>query len=318
MLTKETVLKRILVEAHRLGSKATTAKKAHAYIMQHQRKPFSGRVVSSYTRSTGRDLYKSINHKVRANKRSCVIPLGDNLRLPLERKLYKMYPRRQNWTMAKAEKSESPVYCAEVNEGQYSSRCTYTKWTYHAAIGSWGFLKGNLGLEFHYGGKISFCKAPFGYSWKKDRLGIFLVSSSDPEKNYHPCASDLTEYSVKKIRDILLANYRIRKDAEKLAKKELLIVAKNEKEFLKKLRVAEKEGMQVCFRDSVKAGNCAAGTSTFARISNLDVTKHYNPTYIYKIGMPIRPAQIPVVLLSALRRHKREMRDGFALLEDHK
>lgn len=72
----------------------------------------------------------------------------------------------------------------------------------------------------------------------------------------------------------------------------------------------------ICAADSYRAGNCVTGTASFASRNNLDVRRHYS------IGDLIALANgdakfVRAAALAGMRRERREMERGYALLQEH-
>ena len=142
------------------------------------------------------------------------------------------------------------------------------------------------------------------YSWKKDANGIHIIST-DGKKDYHPDSDDLRNYSKSDIRAKALNNYKIRKEELKQQKRNLLLIKK-----------AEKEGAMICLKDSIRSGNCQVGTINFANRHNLNPQKHYPPTQLLKIANG-QADRVAIAVAVGLRRHYREMRQGFCEIANH-
>jgi hypothetical protein len=79
----------------------------------------------------------------------------------------------------------------------------------------------------------------------------------------------------------------------------------------------EAAGVYVCAADSYRAGNCRAGTSAFASRHGLQLSRHYTAAELVAQangdGRFVRAA-----IIAGLRRERREMARGFAVLADHR
>jgi hypothetical protein len=159
-------------------------------------------------------------------------------------------------------------------------------------------------LFFTLSGEKKRIAAPFGYRWERDKNGVKLVSRSHPDRDYHPTAGDL----LGNVRDIvakLKANYETRRLANA-----------NKKQQLAAVRRAEREGATVCLRDSIRAGNCIAGTSNFCQRHGLDSRRHYKPSEVLAVANG-DASRVALVVTVALKRHREEMRRGYAILAEH-
>lgn len=242
-----------------------------------------------------------------------IIPLGEKSYEEVEYEIRCDNGRIKNWLSPEAVKAPFAVNYETINNGRYSSRCTYTHYTYRPHVGSYAILpKHGLWILYRYAKKLTKLPAPFGYSWGKDQNGICLISKTNKNIDYHPTSDDLREYSKKGIREKTLALHEIRKGERKKIRAE----KKTEKEALATLKHAEKLGLLLCVKDSIQAGNCFSGTINFARNHGLDPQKHHKPTVL--LSLHDMQERIKLVIAVAMRRHKREINQGFCNLSDHK
>lgn len=142
--------------------------------------------------------------------------------------------------------------------------------------------------------------APEGTHWRMDHHGIALVRGQD---DYHPMAYEL--YAASKgdwspILQELDDNARLRQ--RELA--ENLVLA------------AEAEGVWVCLQDSLSAGNCLAGTLSWGEQQGIKPGRHYAATELLKC-VQTDAGRVRLALSHAIRRHKREMEQGYANLAEH-
>lgn len=151
-------------------------------------------------------------------------------------------------------------------------------------------------------------KAPRGYRWDVDKNGLLLRAKSDRRADYHPTATELLG-PIAAIVGTLKENFATRKAAARAARAK-------EAQRLAAIRRAEAEGATVCLRDSVRAGNCLAGSLTWAQRHGLDSSRHYRPSEVLSLANGDAHLVALVVTL-ALKRHREEMDRGFAVLADH-
>jgi hypothetical protein len=78
---------------------------------------------------------------------------------------------------------------------------------------------------------------------------------------------------------------------------------------------ADIEGVYVCAADSLTAGNCREGTRGWIDTKNLDTRKHYKATEILRL---VDSQRVALVIASAVRRHRAEIKNGFADLQQHR
>lgn len=139
-----------------------------------------------------------------------------------------------------------------------------------------------------------------GYKWQGDHLGLSVVRLSDGA-DYHPTASELrARGAVAKILEALDAN------AKRRAKAKAQMAAEK----------AETEGVWVCLADSLSAGNCKAGTLTFARKHALDPSRHYRACELLDCGEH-DTGRVRLAISAARIRHRRELQQGYSMLRDH-
>jgi hypothetical protein len=303
---KNYISRRIIRNAKTLGSAATTAAGAHRYVLNTQKSVFSGRKINRHTNGT-QSRYLLNRAESRIKKHRAIVPLGSISENELRIASRAEHPRRKNWEPPQAVVSDTVgCWVSEVNCGRYSSRCTYIRYEYVPTVGSYGIIRGNLGLEYHYAGTVTVLQPPRGYRWDKDSNGIRLVSLTKADKNYHPNSDDLRKYSKKALLTKISRLAETRKQARKLAKETAAAVKR-----------AEREGAAICVKDSVRAGNCQAGTINFARRHNLDPNRHYRPTELLKIANG-DAHRVRLAVTVGLRRHRQEMGRGYCQIEDHR
>ena len=216
---KQTIKKRIVTAASRLGSKADTARGAHKYTMAHQSVPLVQEPIHPFLARVGRDyrakdLYLAKRAAKRLAKQQATVKLGATSIKEVESKQKKEHPRKKNWNPAEATIEHGTGSWVDTrNEGRYSSRCTYQKLSYTPKITSYAILCKDSEIAYHWADKVALLKAPFGYIWAKDYKGIKLVSKSVKGKSYRPYSDDLRAYSAQKIRAKLNALHAAKKDA---------------------------------------------------------------------------------------------------------
>lgn len=137
---------------------------------------------------------------------------------------------------------------------------------------------------------------PGGSRWEKDEQGLRLILGPD---DYHPTSRDLRGGTAAMLQK-LQANAETRR---RLAAQQAV-------------DRAEAEGVFVCLADSIRAGNCKAGSETWAKQHGLDTRRHISASDLMDIaGDSI--GRVRLVIRSAMTRHKTEMLRGYANIADH-
>ena len=215
------------------------------------------------------------------------VPLSDGDRA-LALDLAKIsYPRRRNWDPPEPGDRTS---VRDINNGRYSSRYTYTRWTYlpilksFALISRWG---GGAILYRHHNGSF-FVPAPRGWYWNADENGLRLVSRSSPKADFHPDSEDLRKGARHLLHRAVVLRAQRRAEAAK---------ARREKLFL----LRHSKGVRVGLQDSLTAGNCPAGSLEFARRHGLDPKGYYAPAKL--LQMDPNNERVKLVIAVAARRH---------------
>lgn len=229
-----------------------------------------------------------------------VIPLGRHS-MPVP----EVHRRKKNWESSEATVRKS--FVAEIDNGKYSGRCTYTHWTYRHRVQSWGAaVNGHLFAKIDSAdGVRSIHLRPWrGWRWEVDQNGIRLVSR-DGKQDWHPTADQVLDGTTISIARLAREAAATRRAA-----------AKEQANFRSLLRRAEQEGCQVCMADSLAAGNCRAGTTNWAKRHGLEANKHYQPSEVLALANGDMP-RVRIVVAKALQRHLQEMRQGFADLAYH-
>lgn len=142
--------------------------------------------------------------------------------------------------------------------------------------------------------------APDGYAFGIDENGVKLFRKDSPKDDYHINAEDVLSSSRPSLVEILEGNRqrRLQTEAENRAVE------------------AEAEGVWVCLKDSLRAGNCRTGTESFAVKYGFDVRKHYPAKEVLNRANGDY-GRARLAISAAISRHRREMEVGYADLENH-
>ncbi len=234
------------------------------------------------------------------------IPLGGHSTEEARQTAHRWHPRRQNWETPRAADIPEALVIRERDNGRYSRRCFWHHIVYPILVRSIATIDGKS-LHFSYGDDPDrIVIAPRGYRWGTDQHGIRLFKGSNPSDDYHPDSDDLRTLTGYAIARKLRENERTRK--ESLAK------LRQQKGAIRR---AEREGARVCLADSVRAGNCLVGTTSWARQHKLDPARHYRPSKLLALANGDM-ARVSIVCAVALRRHNAEMARGYSILAEHK
>jgi hypothetical protein len=139
---------------------------------------------------------------------------------------------------------------------------------------------------------------PDGYVWGNDINGLRAVHGAD---DFHVSAPDLlAKNAVEKIVEFISKNAetRRRRAAELLAEK------------------AEIEGIFCCVADSLRAGNCLAGTRGFAERHQLDIHRHYHAPELLQIANG-DTSRVRIVIQAARNQARIDAERGFSVLAEH-
>jgi len=138
--------------------------------------------------------------------------------------------------------------------------------------------------------------APATMRWDVDTDGLRLVCGPD---DYHPMAGEMRS-GVARLAEILRGNAETRRRlaAERAVER------------------AEAEGVWVCLADSLRAGNCRAGSTAWAERHGLDVLRHVPAGRLFEEANGDWP-RVRLAIRAAMTRHAAEMVRGYADLSEH-
>ena len=211
------------------------------------------------------------------------------------------------------------------SHGKYSSRCKYDRFSYTPMIQSFGYMVNKNTLYFRTDtdqGIVSrVIKAPRGFHFAIDHLGFKIQSNSIKSMDYHFTCLDLLPYAIKKndyksgqlMVAIAKSNYKARKQVDLKSD----IFSPDPKKVNKVIKEAERLKVQISIVDSIKAGNCMAGTQVWAMRNHLSTSKHYQIQSIFDKLDGENKDRVKLVILRAIERTKQELARGYSLLQDH-
>jgi len=226
--------------------------------------------------------------------------------------------RKKNWVADgfTCDRSYLRVIDCGRYKGSWSGKTVYN---YSRTVESWGAVVSPSRLYYRIetatGVRSKIAKAPKGWSWNLDDNGIRIVNATGVD--YHPTASDLLTMSPAEIAGKARDNNRIRKSAKRQADAEIREAKRTAAQEADIIRRAEAEGCMVCLADSVRAGNCSAGSVNWGQRHGLAVGRHYKPTELLAMGNG-ESRRVALAVASAMRRHRVEMDRGYCIVADHR
>lgn len=232
-------------------------------------------------------------------QKPAIVPLGHRIAEEKLSAAKARHPRLREWSLGAKAGKES--YTREIGDNSNRrKRSTFQRGLVVQSIAqrlSAKVAKLTLdGSEFAY-------TLPRGYRWKRDQLGLSIADRKG--NDFHPTASDLLD-GVKHCLAQLKENAAARKISRRKAKQELRMV-----------RVAEREGARVCLADSLRAGNCYAGSQAWVLRHELDPREHIKPGKLLALANG-DASRVAIVVAQAIRRHRAEMAQGFCELARHR
>jgi hypothetical protein len=170
-------------------------------------------------------------------------------------------------------------------------------------IRSFGVIRDSQTLEVAFHTKEIVLVLPDKYKWDVDNFGVKAVSKENEEDDYHININDvLFSFPVTTIIDNLLRNKRKREDLEREDA----------------LMLDSSKDVYVCFKDSLNAGNCLAGTTAFISNNRLDSNKHYPVAMLLKaFRKQENESRVRLAIKSAYKRHDAELKQGYSILDNH-
>jgi hypothetical protein len=192
------------------------------------------------------------------NEIKTIIPLAMSLQYETESAAKDLNGRISNWKSAKATTNDvtQGTYTSN-NEGRYSRRCTYIKYSYTPLCTSYAIL-GDFGLDMvaKIDKKTFKIKVPFGYFFDADGYGIKLVNKKNAKMDFHFNTSHIVSSGGRRqMVKSLKENWLLKKNAERKEKAQ----KKLDKIFTRDLKTT-----RVTLWDSQCAGNCIEGSIRFA------------------------------------------------------
>lgn len=142
---------------------------------------------------------------------------------------------------------------------------------------------------------------PDGYAWDIDANGLRAVDANSRRDDYHPSAAEL-----------------LRKDAAAFIVGKINGNRETRQRMTAQVAVeaAAVQGVYVCLADSIRAGNCRAGTLSFGERHGLDPARHYSAPDLLAIANG-DASRVRLAVTAARLRHEKEMQAGVCELSAH-
>ena len=227
------------------------------------------------------------------------IPLGSEQQRDCQEQARKLKPAVRNWakTYAVANRDQKCIAVIMRDCGRYSSRCTYLRHEYDVTLRSCGTCTPRRLLWFN-GAKSGLVMAPRGWRFGRDELGLYVERSGNRNalKRYHFTSDDVVNGSM-------------------------FVAARAHEERQRKSAAeqrAEKRVMgDVCVLpgDSLRAGNCQAGTIAFQSLHNLQ--GYCKASVLQRIAERlggVRAKQILRAVAAATARTANDLQRGYCQL----
>lgn len=214
--------------------------------------------------------------------------------------------RLQNWEDAEPDTIHRTIHVEEVDNGKYSGRCTYTHWTYIPRLRCCGICTQEQILWF-FGAVRYRLRCPNGWQFGRDNLGLYIVRRTETRRQwrYHFVASELESKTT--LRKVAIEHEQRQREAVKLDKQRQRDTVVHQKY----IKLAEKVGIYVGVRDSVKSGNCAAGTRQWVQSNGLLARKYYAIDVIRRIAKSGYRLEINRTIEAATYRTIRDLERGY-------
>ena len=259
----------------------------------------------------GRPYPRNLSHPL--TWRTTVIPLGRQTTTRINAEAKHLRPRVINWIDAEADTSSRGVSVAEIDCGRYPGM-KWSRYEYSARLRSCGVCSPRW-LQFYFGAQSTRIKSPRGWRFGVDELGIFIVRARENRESFrfHFDSDDLGRRPSPK--GLFGSARQLRAAAIKHEKRQLER-AHEQRNFARKAKArAETISSGYVFvgiRDSREAGNCSAGTRTWATRHGLSANRHYPVNVIRRAGGD--NPQVDRAIQAAADRTIEDMQRGYCIL----
>lgn len=191
-------------------------------------------------------------------------------------------------------------HCAGETEWKNGNPIGYTRATHDNHVRSLALIRADDARTVDYALHDTFVVVtlPEGYVWGSDANGLRALHGPD---DYHPTAAELLgKNAAAKI--VAAIDERVATRKRMAAEREA--------------EAAEVAGVFVCVADSRRAGNCVAGTISFAQRHGLNPSRHYSAPELLALANG-DTGRVRLAIKAACIRDRQEREQGFALLTEH-
>jgi hypothetical protein len=238
----------------------------------------TGTIKAAQAKRKNRDNSQEMPRRVTGLAATTLIDLGPAAAASATIAARTAHPRRKNWNSPAACRTSKQPTVAAIDEGRYSSRCTYKKYSYNVHLRSCGKCTAGLLVAFIGPDRIRI-PAPRGWEFGNDVYGMFIVRTTETRESYryHFDSDD-----VKNGRTLVRAACHHEQE-QRAARRSRIARDKAEKaaNLANKRTQAARESLLtsgrvwVTFADARRAGSCAAGIRTFCSQHELNPSKSY-------------------------------------------
>jgi hypothetical protein len=225
--------------------------------------------------------------------------------------------RRKNWgEPSRCVWGNAPGLASyTVNHGRYSSRCKYTHYTYGVTITHTLRAAGRVlvgAIPTADGGSARLSRVlPAGWTWGHDAQGLRAVGAGGID--YHPTLADIRDHARG---TWYSAQARALAAKRRAAERERRAAERAQTQEGRAMRRIGPGDVWVCLADSIRAGNCMAGSVRFATAHSLDTRRHVLGAVLLRLATSA-PERVQAVVEQARRREAKEFVRGYAVLAEH-
>lgn len=153
-------------------------------------------------------------------------------------------------------------------------------------------------VDYALGDRSFAVMLPEGFRWSIDGLGLRALRGDD---DYHVSANDL-----------------VQPDAGNVIAAEVVRLAarRTQRAELNRTELGDLSGVYVCLADSLRAGNCRAGSVAFVGRMALNPSRHYPADRL--VPLIATEPRVKLAIRQAVVRTRQEIERGYAILSDHR
>ncbi len=141
---------------------------------------------------------------------------------------------------------------------------------------------------------------PAGIRWGADQHGIYAQAGPD---EYHPTVAELARKDSAEYISVQVHEYAARRKA---VSAEALAAG------------CDAADLWVCAADSIRGGNCMAGTTVWANSHGLTVGRHYPASVLLRLANSDDLGRVRLAVIAAARQSKIDIGRGYCVLAEHR